>query len=80
MLPLQGKSRRFDPGQLHQKGKMMLDITCEDFVQVRVSNDGKVLWVNTPEGCVLRISKIACLDIEDNRPGETDQVEPGRIE
>lgn len=47
----------------------MTDITGSEYVQVRIREDGKVLWVNTLEGeCVLRISQIKAIEVEDNRP------------
>ena len=46
------------------RGKTMSDITSEG-VEVSIREDGKVLWVNTEEGCVLRISNIKDLIIED---------------
>ena len=44
----------------------MLDITDEG-VEVDIRRDGEVLWVNTTEGCVLRISNIKDLVIVDGR-------------
>jgi len=43
------------------------DITGVKFVQVEISNDGKVLWVNTEDGCVCRICRIEHLEVVDNR-------------
>lgn len=38
-------------------------------VEIRISHDGKVLWVNTAEdGCVLRICKVGALAVADDRP------------
>jgi hypothetical protein len=45
----------------------MLDITGAGFVQVEISNDGKVLWINTEDGCVCRICRIENLTVIDNR-------------
>lgn len=42
----------------------MLDITAPQAVQVSVREDGKVLWINTEEGCVLRICQISALHID----------------
>ena len=45
-----------------------LDIVGSGFVEVLIRYDGKVLWVNDAEtGCVLRISNIHKLIVEDNR-------------
>ena len=43
------------------------DITAPVAVQVVIRDDGKVLWVNTENGCVLRVCQITKLTIEDNR-------------
>jgi hypothetical protein len=46
-----------------------LDISGSGMVEVLIRTDGKVLWVNTPEnGCVLRISNIHKLEVNDCRP------------
>lgn len=45
----------------------MVDITGAEVVEVTVRSDGKVLWVNTEKGCVLRICQIENLDIVDHR-------------
>lgn len=46
----------------------MTDISGSKYVQIVIREDGKVLWVNTAEGqCVLRISQIEQLVIEDSR-------------
>jgi hypothetical protein len=42
----------------------MLDITAPKIVEVTVRDDGKVLWVNTEEGCVLRICQIPKLIVQ----------------
>jgi len=45
----------------------MLDITGSECVQVEIRNDGKVVWINTEDGCVVRICRIKHLDVVDNR-------------
>jgi len=49
------------------KSEAMLDITGAECVEVSVRRDEKVLWVNTENGCVLRISQIKniCVDGSD---------------
>ena len=37
-------------------------------VQVQISRDGKVVWVNLNGGCILRISRAESVKIEDCRP------------
>jgi hypothetical protein len=45
----------------------MMDIAGAKCVQVEISRDGKVLWVNTEDGCICRICRIENLEITDNR-------------
>jgi hypothetical protein len=42
----------------------MKDITNPVGVEVEIRDDGKVLWVNTENGCVLRICGIKDLKVE----------------
>lgn len=42
-----------------------------DTVEVKVRHDGRVIWVNTKEGCVCRISGINELILEDERATTT---------
>ncbi len=44
-----------------------LDITGSELVEIRIKHDGKVIWINTEEGCVLRICRIEELIILDDR-------------
>lgn len=44
----------------------MIDLNKES-IQLVVSQDGKTVWVNTDERCILRASKIPTLLVEDNR-------------
>jgi len=37
----------------------------KDVVEVRIRSDRKVLWVNTADGCICRISGIEKLLVED---------------
>ena len=41
-------------------------------VVVRIRNDGKVLWVNTEKGCILRICNIEKLILDDMRRNPND--------
>lgn len=45
----------------------MMDITGAKFVQVSIRDDGKVLWINTENGCVCRICGIESIVVDDNR-------------
>ena len=47
---------------------MMQDITGAKVVQIRISEDGTVVWVNTEEGCVLRVCRVEEVVIDDMRP------------
>ncbi len=47
-----------------------IDITVnqdDEDVEVIIKDNGKVLWVNMPNGCVLRICCIRNLTIDDRR-------------
>lgn len=47
----------------------MLDITGTDIVEISIREDGKVVWVNTEDGCQLRICRIkGKIEIDDRRP------------
>jgi len=41
-------------------------------VQIIISRDSKIIWVNVDAVCVLRICQIPRLELTDNRPRETD--------
>lgn len=45
----------------------MLDITSPKVVEVRISADGKVLWINVDEICVLRCCQIKVITVDDER-------------
>lgn len=45
----------------------MKDITGARYVTVEIREDGKTLWVNTEDGCELRISDIEKIKICDKR-------------
>lgn len=45
----------------------MIDITGARYVTVEIRDDGKVLWVNTEEGCQLRICQIEKIQVCDKR-------------
>lgn len=44
----------------------MIDLN-EESIQILISHDGKKVWVNTAERCVLRASKIPEMIMEDRR-------------
>lgn len=46
----------------------MQDITGAKVVQIRISEDGTVVWVNTEENCVLRVCRAEKVVIDDMRP------------
>ena len=43
------------------------DITGAEVVEVSIRDDGKVIWINTEKGCVLRICRIGKLILDDRR-------------
>jgi hypothetical protein len=45
----------------------LLDITGAEAVEIFIRDDGKVIWVNTERGCVLRICRIKHLTLDDRR-------------
>lgn len=45
----------------------MIDISSPKTVEIRVSHDGKTLWVNVDEICVLRITRVPIMVVEDER-------------
>lgn len=47
--------------------KGMVDISEPRHVEVRVRNDGKVVWINVDGTCVLRCCKIKKLEVVDER-------------
>lgn len=49
------------------KSEGALDITGAEGVQVQIKADGKVLWINTENGCVLRVCQIKNIEINDER-------------
>lgn len=36
-------------------------------IEIKISHDGKTVWINTSEGCALRANKISELFIDDMR-------------
>ena len=45
----------------------LTNITGAEVVEVRINDNGSTLWVNTEQGCVLRICQIKYIQVEDNR-------------
>jgi hypothetical protein len=46
----------------------MLDLRAAEYVEVKISRDGKTLWVNTSQGCKLRTQKIVgTIEVADDR-------------
>jgi hypothetical protein len=48
-------------------GGGMLDITAPKAVEISIGRGGRVIWVNTEDGCVLRITQIPELTVVDER-------------
>jgi hypothetical protein len=47
--------------------KTMQDLTGVEAVEVMVRDDGQVIWINVDGRCVLRVSKIEYLEVNDER-------------
>jgi hypothetical protein len=45
----------------------MQDLTGVKAVEVMVRDDGQVIWINVDGRCVLRVSKIEYLEVNDER-------------
>jgi hypothetical protein len=44
-----------------------VDITAPDCVEIRIKDDGKVVWINTENGCQFRACQIKHLEVIDER-------------
>ncbi|GAH06849.1 unnamed protein product [marine sediment metagenome] len=44
-----------------------LDVIGAEHIQVRISEDGKTLWVNNEFVCLLRVCRIKNLHLQDDR-------------
>ena len=44
-----------------------LDITAPACVDIQIKENGRVIWVNVNGVCILRICRIPCLEVQDNR-------------
>ena len=58
------------------EGKMK-DIDDPEYVEIVIRNDGKVIWVNVENRCVLRCCGIKNLEIDDRRPEKSCAPEKG---
>ncbi len=47
--------------------KAMIDISGAEIVQIRVSHDGRTVWINREKACILRICRIKQLIVDDMR-------------
>lgn len=63
IIELPGDSKHF----LKDSYAATLDINGAEHVEINISADGKVLWVNTKFGCKLRICNIGRISIRDFR-------------
>lgn len=62
-------AKSFDP-IIQQAMDEMKDITGADHVEIKVSENGTVVWINVNEVCVLRICRIKKITIEGIKKGE----------
>lgn len=53
----------------------MIDLHSSEQVEVHISADGKKLWINTEEGCQLRIYCIGKLELVDERENTNEAGE-----
>lgn len=47
-----------------------LDITGEEDLKISIRSDGKVLWINSKDGCILRICRISGKIVIDDKRRE----------
>ena len=45
----------------------MIDITKPDVIEILIKENGKVIWINGIEGCLLRACQIKKLILNDER-------------
>lgn len=46
----------------------MMDVTAPEYLQVVISRDGNVVWINGMDGvCIFRACRVAELAVEDGR-------------
>jgi hypothetical protein len=57
------------------ESKAMLDITGAECVEVSMRRDEKVLWVNTENGCILRICQIKNICVDGDNADMLDKLE-----
>lgn len=64
-----GKIFAFDTAiaLLKKEENAALDLTAPECVEIRIKNDGKVVWVNTENGCQFRACQIKHLELVDER-------------
>lgn len=48
----------------------MLDITAPETVEIQISNNGKVVWINIDGHCMVRACRIGKLTVQDNRSAQ----------
>jgi len=73
------ESERIDE-PISMKGEMYLELdenTLKDInkgnIEIVIDLHGKTIWVNSDDGCELRVSNIQNLKLEDNRPKEIEK-------
>jgi hypothetical protein len=57
-----------------RQGDELVDITAPKHVEVRVSHNGKTVWVNVNGICLLRACRISHLAVHDDRPDGAHDV------
>jgi len=43
------------------------DVADVDFLEIKISSDGKTVWINNEEKCLFRAQKIKQVEINDGR-------------
>lgn len=55
------------PDEVKEELPATLDITAPDCVEIIIKDNGKVVWINTENGCQFRASQIKHLEVIDER-------------
>lgn len=59
-----------EPGfEYADKPEGMLDLTAPECVEIIIKNNGKVVWINTENGCQFRACQIKHFELKDERQG-----------
>jgi hypothetical protein len=45
----------------------MLNISAPEVIRIQIASDGKMVWIDTENGCIFRACRIKQLDLQDDR-------------